>query len=86
MRLAQLESQLAKIKSSTITDVQPELRRLGYNIGEIDERFDETACTSVTLDYLRATVDRHEVELLGLQRQGELVLSGVLHRKVSPLV
>ena len=35
-------------------------------------RFDEFACTSETLGHLRVIVDRHEVELVELQTQGEV--------------
>ena len=76
MRLAQLESQLAEIKNSTIVDVQQKLRRLKDIVEETSMRLDEFVRKSVTLDDLlgtRVRVDRHETELVDLQRQGEPV-------------
>ena len=75
IRLTQLECQMAEIRDIATRDVQQELRRFRYKIGEIHERFNELVCTSETLYGLRVGVDRLEAELIELQRQGELDLA-----------
>ena len=54
-----------------IRDAQQEFRRIRYDIWDINKRFGEIACTSVTLDYLRERVDHYGAELVDSQRQGE---------------
>ena len=63
---------MAETRDSTVRGVQQELRRLRYDIGQINKRLHEFACTNVTLDHMRAKVDPHEAELADLQKQGKL--------------
>ena len=60
------------IRDGTITDVLEKLRRLSYEIEEINRRFYAFACTCEAPDDLRIEVHRHEAEMVELQRQVEL--------------
>ena len=56
-RLSQLEKDMAEIRDCTIKEVLEKLRRLSYEIEEINRRFDTVDHTGNTLDDLRVRVD-----------------------------
>ena len=56
-RLSQLEKDMSEIRDCTIREVLEKLRRLSYEIEEINRRFDTVDHTGITLDDLRVRVD-----------------------------
>ena len=63
---------MATIRDGTIKDELETLRRLSYEIEDINRRFDSLDRAGGTLDDVRVKVDRYEVEMLTLRRQVEL--------------
>ena len=79
-RIAQVESQLEEIRASTIWSAREKVEQLLAMIEETNQRFDEFVKRSVTLDDLlgvKVMVDRHEAELVGLQRRRQEELGRV---------
>ena len=70
-RLSQLEKDIAGIRDGTIKEVLEKLRRLSYEIEEINRRFDTVDHTGNTLDDLRVRVDYYSNEMADLRRQAE---------------
>ena len=62
---------MAKIGDGTIKEVLEKLRRLSYEIKEINRRFDTVDHTGNTLDDLRVRVDYYSNEMADLRRQVE---------------
>ena len=56
-RLSQLEKDIAEYRDGTMKEVLEKLRRLSYDIEEINKRFDTLDRTGVTLEDLRLRVD-----------------------------
>ena len=71
-RLSQLEKDMAEIRDGTIKEVLKKLRRLSYEIEDINRRFTFFDGTVGTLGDLRVKVDRYEAEMVNLRRQVEL--------------
>ena len=63
---------MAKIRDGTIKEALEKLRRLSYEIEDINRRFDSRDRTGGTLDDFRVKVDRYEAEMVNLRRQVEL--------------
>ena len=61
---------MAEIRDGTIKEVLEKLRRLSYEIEEINTRFD-TDRTGDTLENLRVGADNYENEMINLKRQVE---------------
>ena len=79
-RIAQVESQLEEIRTSTIWSAREKVEQLLAMIEETNRRFEEFEKKSVTLDDLlgvKVMVDRHEAELVGLQRRRQEELGRV---------
>ena len=60
---------MAEIRDGTVKEVLEELRRLSYDIEEINEDMDTVDRTGDTLEDLRARVYHHENEMTNLKRQ-----------------
>ena len=58
-RLSQLGNDVAEIRKDTVKEVFEELRRLSYDIEEINKRFDTVDRTGETLEELRVRVYHH---------------------------
>ena len=71
-RLSQLEKDMAEIRDGTIKEVLEKLRRLSYEIEDINRRFDSLDRTGGTLDDFRVKVSQYETEMVNLRRQVEL--------------
>ena len=71
-RLSQLEEDMAEIRDGTNKEVLEKLRRLSYEIEDINRRFDSLDRTGETIDDFRVKVDRHEAEMVNLRKQVEL--------------
>ena len=71
-RLSQLEKDMAKIKDGTVKEVLEKLRRLSYEIEDINRRFESLDRTGGTLDDFSVEVDHYETETINLRRQLEL--------------
>ena len=63
---------MAEIRDGTIKEVSKKLRRLSYEIEEINKRFDSLDCTGGIFDDFRVKVDHDETEIINLRRQVEL--------------
>ena len=63
---------MTEIRDGTMKEVLEKLRRLSYEIEEINRRFDSLECTGGTLDDFRVKVDHYESEMISLRRQVEL--------------
>ena len=71
-RLSQLGNDVAEIRNDTVKEVFEELRRLSYDIEEINKRFDTVDRTGDTLEELRVRVyHHHENNMTNLKRQVE---------------
>ena len=70
-RLSQLEKDVAEIRDGTVKEVLEKLRRLSYDIEEINKRFDTDDRTGDTLEDLRVRVYHHENKMTNLKRQVE---------------
>ena len=70
-KLSQLEKDVAEIRDGTVKGALEKLRRLSYDIEEINKRFDIVDCTGDTLEDLRVRVYHHENEMTNLKRQVE---------------
>ena len=71
-RLSQLGNDVAEIKNDTVKKVFEELRRMSYDIEEINKRFDAVDRTGDTLEELRVRVYHHrENKMTNLKRQVE---------------
>ena len=70
-RLSQLEKDIES-RDGTIKEVLETFRPLGYEIGDINGRFDSLDRTGGTLDNFRVKVDKYETGLMSLRRQIEL--------------
>ena len=71
-RLSQLGNDVAEIRNGTVKKVFEELRRLSYDIEEINKRFDTVDRTGDTLEELRVRVNHHhENKMTNLKRQVE---------------
>ena len=66
---------MAEIRDGTIKEVLEKLRRLSYEIEDINRRFDSFGRTGGTLDDFRVKVDRYEAEMINLRIQVELSLA-----------
>ena len=62
---------MAEIRDGRVKEVLEKLRRLSYDIEEINKRFDTVDRTGDTLEDLRVRVDHHENEMTNLKRQVE---------------
>ena len=62
---------MAKISGGTIKEVLEKLRRLRYEIKEIDKRFDTLDRTGDTLEDFRVRVDHYESKMINLRIQVE---------------
>ena len=62
---------MSEIGDGTITEVLEKLRRLSYEIEEINRRFDSLDRTGYTLDDFRLRVDHYESEMTNFRRQVE---------------
>ena len=63
---------MAEIRDGTIKEVLEKLRRLSYEIEDINRRFDSLDRTGGTLDDFRVKVSQYETEMVNLRRQVEL--------------
>ena len=63
---------MAEIRDVTIKEVLEKLRRLSYEIEEINRRFDSIDRTGGTLVDFRVKVDHYETEMINSRRQVEL--------------
>ena len=63
---------MAEIRDGTIKEVLEKLRRLSYEIEEINRRFDSLDRTGGTLDDFRVKVDPYKTEMVNLRRQVEI--------------
>ena len=70
-RLWQLEKDTTKIRDGTIKEVLEKLRRLSYEIEEINRRLDTLDRTGDTLEDFRVRVDLYESDMINLRRQVE---------------
>ena len=59
---------MAEIRDSTIKEMLEKLRRLSYEIEDINRRFGSFDRTGGTLDEFRVKVDRYEAEMVTLRR------------------
>ena len=66
-----MEKDVAEIRDRTVNEVLEKVRRLSYDIEEINKRFDTVDCTGDTLEDLRVRVYHHENEMTNLKRQVE---------------
>ena len=62
---------MAEIRDGAIKEVLEKLRRLGYEIEEINRRFNSLDRIGETLDDFRLRVDHYESEMANLRRQVE---------------
>ena len=63
---------MAEIRDGTNKEVLEKLRRLSYEIEDINRRFDSFDRTGETIDDFRVKVDRYEAEMVNLRKQVEL--------------
>ena len=70
-RLSQLEKDGAEIRDGTVKEVLEKLRRLSYDIEEINKRSDTVDRTSDALEDLKVRVYHHESEMTNLKSQVE---------------
>ena len=62
---------MAEIRDGTVKEVLKKLRRLSYDIEEINKKMDTADRTGDTLEDLRVRVYHHEKEMTNLKRQVE---------------
>ena len=60
---------MVEIRDGTVKEVLEKLRRLSYDIEEINRRFDTVDRAGDTLEDLRVRVYHHENEMANLKRQ-----------------
>ena len=70
-RLSQLEKDVAEIRDGKVKEMLEKLRRLSYDIEEINKRFDTVDRTGDNLEDLRVRVYHHENYITNLKRQVE---------------
>ena len=63
---------MVEIRDGTMKEVLEKLRRLSYEIGDINRRFDSLDRTGGILDDFRVKVDSYEAETINLRRQVDL--------------
>ena len=63
---------MSEIRDGTIKEVLEKLRRLSYEIEDINRMFDPFDRTGGTFDDFRVKVDRYKAEMVDLRKQVEL--------------
>ena len=71
-RMSQLEKDMAEIRDGMIEEVLEKLRRLSYEIEDINIMFDPFDPTGGTLDDFRVNVDRYKAETVNLRKRVDL--------------
>ena len=62
---------MAEIRDGTIKEVLEKLRRLSYEIEDVNKRFNSLDHTCGTLEDFRVKVDRYKAEMVNLRRKVE---------------